>query len=175
MMAKEVTRTRLGRVGMAVVVALGLAGCASMGDAPPEGPVSEVSTFDLRSADPDRVADALRRDGRVVLRGITFDTASARLQPGSEPAVRTIGDMMNANPDLRLAVVGHTDNVGGFDSNKALSERRAQTIVTMLNRDYDVASDRLVSLGVGPVAPIASNDDEAGRAENRRVELVVIE
>jgi len=82
---------------------------------------------------------------------------------------------MNANPDLRLAVVGHTDNVGGFDSNKALSERRAQTIVTMLNRDYDVASDRLVSLGVGPVAPIASNDDEAGRAENRRVELVVIE
>ncbi len=126
MTAPAVTLLRLS--GVAAVVALGLAGCASLGDAPPEGPVSAVSTFDLRSADPERVADALRSDGRVVLRGITFDTGSARFQSGSEPAVTAIGDMMNANPDLRLAVVGHTDDVGGFESDKARSQRRAQTI-----------------------------------------------
>jgi outer membrane protein OmpA-like peptidoglycan-associated protein len=175
MTVRAVSPTRAGMAALAMVSTLAMAGCATMDDAAPAGPVSQVSTFDLRSADPDRVADALRDDGRVVLRGITFATGSARLQPGSQPAVERIADMMNANPDLRLAVVGHTDNVGGFEANKALSERRAATIVTMLERDYGVASDRVVGLGVGPVAPIASNDTEAGRAENRRVELVVIE
>lgn len=175
MMATAVTRARLGSVGVAAVVALGLAGCAGMGDGPSEGPVSEASTFDMRSADAERVADALERDGRVVLRGITFDTASARLQSGSEPAIARIGEVMNRNPSLRLAVVGHTDDVGDFDFNKSLSQRRAETIVTMLDRDYGVAPDRLAAVGVGPLAPIASNDDEAGRAENRRVELVLIE
>lgn len=160
---------------VAAGVVLSVAACAGATTPPPGGSIGEVSTFDMRTADPQLVAQALERDGRVVLRGITFEFDSARLLPESLPAVATIGNAMLANPHLNVAVVGHTDNIGSFAVNKDVSERRAETIVAALRQNYGIAGNRLVALGVGPVAPIASNFDEAGRAMNRRVELVVID
>jgi outer membrane protein OmpA-like peptidoglycan-associated protein len=69
-------------------------------------------------------------------------------------------------------VAGHTDNVGTYDYNMDLSQRRAKAVVAALAAEHGVEATRLRSVGVGPVAPIASNESEKGRAQNRRVELV---
>jgi OOP family OmpA-OmpF porin len=69
-------------------------------------------------------------------------------------------------------VVGHTDNVGPVGVNLGLSKRRAAAVVQVLTTKYAVAADRLQAFGNGPYAPIASNDSETGRSQNRRVELV---
>ena len=73
---------------------------------------------------------------------------------------------------LSLSVVGHTDNVGGADANLKLSRRRADAVVAALVEDDGIDEARLESSGAGMTKPVASNDDEQGRAKNRRVELV---
>ncbi len=153
-------------------IALGMAGvllgCAT------KGKIGEVSRFDITTASPDDIAKALQKDGRVVISGgILFETDSARLTPGAEDVVRRISDTMKNNPDLRVAVVGHTDSTGDFNYNIRLSERRAKAIVQALIKD-GIAADRLAGVGVGPLSPAAPNDTPEGRAENRRVELVLI-
>ena len=79
--------------------------------------------------------------------------------------------LLKADPGLKVFVVGHTDNVGALDGNLKLSQDRAQAVVQELVRE-GVDAARLKALGNGPFAPVASNDAEAGRARNRRVELV---
>jgi OOP family OmpA-OmpF porin len=69
-------------------------------------------------------------------------------------------------------VVGHTDNVGTLDGNMRLSQERAEAVVQALIRTHGIAAARLKSFGIGPYSPVASNDAEAARAKNRRVELV---
>jgi outer membrane protein OmpA-like peptidoglycan-associated protein len=69
-------------------------------------------------------------------------------------------------------VVGHTDNVGGYDSNLDLSRARAAAVVSALVKEYDINPQRLRASGVGFLAPVASNSSEEGRAKNRRVELL---
>lgn len=155
-----------------------LGACAQHAGSPPASsppPVAMLTTFDLATAAPADVGEALRRDGRVALRGITFSTDSTELSPASREAVSVIGQVLYNNPGMRLAVVGHTDDTGPFSHNINLSERRAQTIVNVLQQAYDINPTRLAAVGVGPLAPVASNDSEAGRAQNRRVELVLIE
>ena len=68
--------------------------------------------------------------------------------------------------------VGHTDNVGAFDYNVGLSERRAAAVVKALTTTHGIAAARLQPAGVGMPAPVGPNDNEDGRAKNRRVELV---
>jgi len=75
-------------------------------------------------------------------------------------------------PDLKIAVVGHTDNVGGYETNLDLSRQRADAVVAELVAAYGVAADRLFAAGASFLAPIASNETDEGRALNRRVELV---
>ena len=75
-------------------------------------------------------------------------------------------------PSLRLHVVGHTDNVGALAHNMTLSKQRAEAVVNALVTNYQIAAARLIANGVGPLAPVASNAAEEGRAKNRRVELV---
>ncbi|MEM0962203.1 MAG: OmpA family protein [Bacteroidota bacterium] len=114
---------------------------------------------------------ALSSEGRVVAEGLTFDTASATLRPESFAVVQEIASMMQANPGLRVRVEGHTDNTGNAAANQRLSEQRANAVRTMLV-GLGVAEGRLEAVGRGPSQPVASNDTEAGRQQNRRVELV---
>jgi len=79
---------------------------------------------------------------------------------------------LKSDAGLKVNVVGHTDNVGGIESNMKLSQDRANAVVQALVAKYGIAATRLKAYGVGPLAPIASNDTEEGRAKNRRVELV---
>jgi OmpA-OmpF porin, OOP family len=81
------------------------------------------------------------------------------------------GKLLKSDPTLRAFVVGHTDNVGTLEINLKLSADRADSLVkALIGRGIDAT--RLKAAGAGPCSPIASNQDEAGRAHNRRVELV---
>jgi outer membrane protein OmpA-like peptidoglycan-associated protein len=158
------------------LVAIGLAGCATKKPAPaPAPPVAIVSTYEIATANRDDVGASLQRDGRVVLRGITFATDSADLSGGAYAAAGNIAGVLSQYPQLRLAVVGHTDNTGDYNHNIDLSGRRAQSIVNAMVNDYDIDPTRLAAVGVGPLAPIETNNTDYGRSQNRRVELVVIE
>ena len=110
--------------------------------------------------------------GHVALYGIYFETNKADVKLESASAIQEIARLLKETPGLRLIVVGHTDNVGSFDANMALSERRATAVIQELTTKHGIAAARLRAVGVGMVAPIAPNDTEEGRAKNRRVELV---
>ena len=121
-------------------------------------------------------ADALAKDinatGHVAVYDILFDTGRADIKPESAAAIAEVAKMLSSNATLSLHVVGHTDNVGALAGNMDLSRRRAAAVVTALTTTHKIAASRLHADGVGPLAPVASNDAEAGRARNRRVELV---
>lgn len=165
------TSSSLSKLCMVIALAT-LSACALIEQE--DTSVATVRTFDMATADVGQVADALFTDGRVVIRGITFDTNSAELSGAAYASVTRIGEVMASNPALKLAVVGYTDNTGDFQSNLALSRRRAESIVTALKDDFDIASDRLAPVGAGELAAVADNNSDFGRSQNRRVELVVI-
>lgn len=118
------------------------------------------------------MSKALASTGRVALYGILFDTAKADVKPESKTALDEIAKLLKTDTALKLRVVGHTDNQGGLDSNIALSKRRAEAVNAALSSQHGIAAGRLSAYGVADLAPVASNTDEAGRAKNRRVELV---
>jgi OmpA-OmpF porin, OOP family len=121
--------------------------------------------------------DALTRDireqGKVVLSGIYFDTDKDIVKPESEQALRAISDYLQKNPQQSFYVVGHSDTAGSYEHNVDLSRRRAQAVVVALTSKSGAAKPRLTAVGVGPVAPAGTNASDAGRANNRRVELVL--
>jgi OOP family OmpA-OmpF porin len=123
-------------------------------------------------ADAAALSNGLTSSGHIVVTGILFDTGKADVKPESAPSLQEIVKLMKQDAKLKVYVVGHTDNVGTLAANLDLSKRRAAAVVAMLTAQYAIASDRLQAYGNGPYAPLASNDAEAGRALNRRVELV---
>lgn len=118
------------------------------------------------------IYEALATEGRVVTRGILFDTGSDRLRPESTPTLKEIGEMLRAHPELRLLIEGHTDSVGNPASNQTLSEKRAAAVKAFLEQEYGIKSDRLEVQGFGDTRPVDGNDTPEGRQNNRRVELV---
>jgi outer membrane protein OmpA-like peptidoglycan-associated protein len=116
--------------------------------------------------------DDLARRGHVAVYDLWFDTNQAVIKPASQAALAEIAKLLAAEPALKLNVVGHTDGIGSVEANRKLSQARAAAVVNELVARYRVAAARLRAYGVGPLAPVASNDTEEGRAHNRRVELV---
>lgn len=124
--------------------------------------------------DASQIGNALDRDGHVAVYGIRFDFNSDTLRVESTPTLDEIAKLLRAKPDLKLDVVGHTDNVGTAAYNRDLSLRRARSVATALTGRYGIAPDRLRASGKGDAQPVAGNDSDAGRAKNRRVELVAL-
>lgn len=118
------------------------------------------------------LGEGLKRDGRVVLDGIFFDTDKATIKPESKPALETLAKFLAENASIRAHIVGHTDGAGDFAYNMQLSKNRAAAVMAALVGDYKIAAERLAAHGAGPLAPAATNKSEDGRALNRRVELV---
>ena len=118
------------------------------------------------------LANDIAQSGHAPVYGIYFDTGKADLKPASDPTLAEIGKLLGANAQLKLHVVGHTDNVGTAAANMALSKQRADAVVAALVTKYHIAPAKLQAGGVGPLAPVATNKTEEGRAKNRRVELV---
>lgn len=110
--------------------------------------------------------------GHVAIYGIYFDLDKADIKPESEPALAEMAKLLKNNPNLQVFIAGHTDNTGSFEHNMKLSEARANSVVGALSSRHGISSARLKAIGAGPIAPVASNKSEEGRAKNRRVELV---
>ena len=119
-----------------------------------------------------KLYDALAENGRVTTQGIYFATASATLQPESKPTLDEIAAMLKDHADLKLAIEGHTDNVGQAAANQTLSEQRAQAVRDYLVNKAGIDTARLQAHGLGSTKPVAPNDTPEGRQTNRRVELV---
>lgn len=110
---------------------------------------------------------------RVILpEGVTFATGSARVASSFLPPLREVARSLNAYPNSTVRVVGHTDNVGTAAYNQQLSEERALAVARILIRD-GVSASRVTYSGRGYNEPISSNSTAAGRAQNRRVEIVI--
>ena len=115
----------------------------------------------------------IQQDGKVAIYDIHFTTGSSEIKKDSEPALQTLATYIRAHPDKSFYLVGHTDDTGALEANLALSQRRAATVADELVRRFDVPAGQLVTAGVGPYAPVGSNATPAGRALNRRVELIL--
>ena len=108
----------------------------------------------------------------VEIYGIYFDFGSDHLKPESTPVLKEIAAVLDAHADWKLNVSGHTDNIGGDDYNLDLSKRRSAAVKAALIADYHIAPSRLETGGFGASKPVDTNATLAGRARNRRVELV---
>ncbi len=126
------------------------------------------------SVNADALKTALQSSGKIALYGIYFDTGKAEIKAAeSKTQLDEMAKLLKSQPALKVYIVGHTDNQGNLDANQVLSQQRAQAVVSALAKQYQIAATRLAGKGVASLAPVASNTDEAGRAKNRRVELVV--
>lgn len=104
---------------------------------------------------------------------ITFNTNQYDIRPDFFPVLDSVAQVLYKFTDTRLQVIGHTDSTGARDYNYNLSNRRAGSVSNYL-ASRGVDQNRLLVQGVGPDRPIASNDNEQGRASNRRVELQIV-
>ena len=114
----------------------------------------------------------LEKGKTVVLRGVNFEFNKATLTGDSAPILRSAYDALMVNADVKIVITGHTDNVGSQKFNQGLSLRRAQSVRNWLVKK-GIASDRMRTVGRGLSEPIAPNDTEDGRAQNRRMEFYV--
>lgn len=119
------------------------------------------------------LGDALETDGRFILSDLAFQTGSSALGDGPFESLETLAGYLKANPDRRVALVGHTDATGSLDANIALSKRRAGSVRQRLIEAHGVPSGQMAAEGMGYLAPVTSNLTEAGRDANRRVEVIL--
>jgi outer membrane protein OmpA-like peptidoglycan-associated protein len=132
----------------------------------------EVVKIDYKVPQPvNLVEKQLTDQKRAVTYGIYFDFNKDTIKPESEPVLKEIVQAMTDNPDWKLTVEGHTDNIGGDTYNLDLSKRRAAAVKEALVTRFQIAPDRLANDGYGASRPVETNDTLEGRARNRRVEL----
>ncbi len=117
--------------------------------------------------------DRVMQDGKIIVNGIRFDVNKTTLKPESMGPINKIYKLMSKKPDLKFSVEGHTDSDGSDANNQSLSEGRAKVVMDKLI-EMGISKDRLSSKGWGESKPIAGNDTPEGKANNRRVEFVVI-
>jgi outer membrane protein OmpA-like peptidoglycan-associated protein len=128
-------------------------------------------------AELERTGVSVTRDGdNITLNmpgNITFATDSADLNASFYEVLNSVSTVLAEFDQTVIEVAGHTDSTGSESYNQDLSERRARSVVSYL-ATRNVLPDRMISLGVGETRPIASNDTDVGRQQNRRVELTLV-
>lgn len=128
----------------------------------------------LPGAEPQNLSAQLLSVGHTVLKDLDFGTGTSNLGQGPFASLAALTAFLNARPSMKIALVGHTDSVGGLDVNIALSRRRAQSVRARLIDEFSIDAGRMEAQGMGYLAPVASNLTAAGRDANRRVEVVVL-
>jgi outer membrane protein OmpA-like peptidoglycan-associated protein len=109
---------------------------------------------------------------RFVLQDLRFSTDSAEIEPSTRQVLDDVAGVMTAHAGAKITIEGHTDNTGAADTNRQLSQARADASKRYLT-EHGVNADRIETVGYGASRPIASNDTPEGRSENRRTEIVV--
>lgn len=119
----------------------------------------------------EEITSGIAATGRMAIYGVHFDTDKAEIKPESADSLEEMAKAIKAGGG-RYLIVGHTDNQGDFAHNQALSNRRAVAVTTALIERHKIPAADLIPVGVGMAAPVAPNSNDAGRAKNRRVEIV---
>jgi len=114
----------------------------------------------------------LKADRKIAIYGIFFDVNKYDVKPESAPSLKEISVLLSNNPSLNIYIVGHTDMTGTLEHNMELSQKRADAVVEELISKYGISSGRITAKGVGPLAPLSTNQTDEGKKNNRRVELV---
>ena len=120
----------------------------------------------------DALEEAYQKTGKVekMDMNINFDSGKVDVKDVYTISLEQYADFLVRHPDVKLSIKGYTDNVGTNESNIELSKRRAEAISAVLVQTYGISKDRIATEGLGEADPVASNDTEAGRAQNRRIE-----
>ncbi|WP_338303496.1 OmpA family protein, partial [Bradyrhizobium ottawaense] len=134
--------------------------------------IAELGAIANKMVDAAAMAKGLGETGHIALYGIYFDTNKAVLKPESRPTLEQIARLLASQPQLNVFIVGHTDSQGAYEYNLDLSKRRAEAVAAELVKSFRIVPTRLRTAGVGLLAPVGPNATDAGRALNRRVELV---
>lgn len=132
----------------------------------------EIVRIDFPVKQAPALNDALAKNCRVEVPGIYFDFNEATLKPQSLRALQEIATALRQQSQRRISIEGHTDNIGGDRYNDDLSARRAAAVKAALEHDFNIDAANVSTKGHGARRPVESNDTLAGRAHNRRVELV---
>lgn len=132
----------------------------------------EVKSMDKGLVSVNDLEKGIAEKGHIAIYDIHFESGRSEIMPASAEAMKNIAGYINTHPDKKYLVVGHTDNVGDFNANIALSNQRANAVVNELVTIYQVKADQLKAYGDGSTTPVASNLTKEGRAKNRRVEIV---
>ena len=130
---------------------------------------AEEMQRDLKNARIERVGEGIKI---TFDSGILFETNSSELQPVAKANIESLAKVLNKYPDTNILVEGDTDNTGAEDYNQKLSERRAQAVADY-QKNFGVTGSRISIVGLGELNPIASNDTDYGRQQNRRVEIAI--
>jgi outer membrane protein OmpA-like peptidoglycan-associated protein len=158
-------------IGAAIGAAVGGLGGAGVGR------MMDNQEREMRDALASSEAAAVSREGNllaVTFKGdVTFDTNSAVVRPGLYAEVERVTGVLRQYPDTYIRVEGHTDSTGSADYNMELSRRRANAVKNLLVQ-RGVAESRVEVVGFGMTMPVATNDTEAGRQKNRRVEIKIV-
>lgn len=126
------------------------------------------------SEDENYVSEEIKQKGYVNLYGILFDSGKDIPKAGSEPVLKELAGFIRNNAEIKIEIIGHTDSEGDAAYNEDLSRRRAKSVRSWLKKEgIDVAN--ILADGKGESSPVASNETDAGKALNRRVEVRVIE
>ncbi len=132
-----------------------------------------VGDADLKPVTVDIYLEPIEKGRETVLSNIFFDTDKYVIKPESEPELQKVVAFLRENPTVRVAINGHTDNVGSAAHNEALSTNRAKAVYNYLN-EQGVVAERLAYRGYGSQRPITENETAAGRQENRRIAFEVL-
>ena len=133
--------------------------------------VAQVSLLDTKVIPASKIKETIMSEGRAVFYGINFDSGKSDIKKESEQTLSEIAVFLK-KASGQFYVVGHTDDQGALSDNMNLSETRAKSISDFLVKKHGVPSNKLTARGAGPLAPVASNSNDKGRALNRRVEIV---
>ena len=157
-------------IGAAIGAAVGGLGGAGVGK------MMDDQERDMRKAVASSEAASVTREGNllaVTFKGdVTFDTNSTVLRPGLQSEINRVAGVLNQYPNTLVRVEGHTDSTGTDAYNMDLSNRRATAVENLLVQ-RGIADSRIEAVGYGETLPVATNDTEAGRQRNRRVEIKI--
>jgi outer membrane protein OmpA-like peptidoglycan-associated protein len=157
-------------IGAAIGAAVGGLGGAGVGK------MMDDQERDIRKAVASSEAASVSREGNllaVTFKGdVTFDTNSTVLRPGLQSEINRVAGVLNQYPNTLVRVEGHTDSKGTDAYNMDLSNRRAMAVKNLLVQ-RGIADSRIEAVGYGETLPVATNDTEAGRQRNRRVEIKI--
>jgi outer membrane protein OmpA-like peptidoglycan-associated protein len=165
----------LPRIGFIVTAAfLLLTSCAASKKVSKQQQYMNEQYQELKHALNEAEVSIIRDSIKVIFSyGVLFETSSDQLKDDIKPAFQRFAGVLNKFDKTKILVTGHTDNTGTPDYNRELSEKRALSAKQLLN-SFNVQEDRMFTWGMGERAPVTANDNEEGRARNRRVEFVIL-